>query len=204
MTFINQASYWFNDALFTVLLKLSTVEHCRILRANNDLCTSGLQFSLLDAPEPEKAHTDLCDEPVGALEAGLDALRRLGGVLDGALQQVDRELAVRLCRDPTTERVVHLFLRADLKQTQVSREAHAVPDIQQFSIWRNHIRSYVSKSKAEHPGSVCRQCHPISIETFSSEQEKTGKKEKVKKGEEREREKKKERKKGTIHTGAGE
>ena len=64
----------------------------------------------------EEAKSHLSDEAVGSLEPRLDALRRLGRVLDGALQQVDRELGMRLRRDPAAERVVHLLLSCDLGQ----------------------------------------------------------------------------------------
>ena len=49
----------------------------------------------------------LRDKPVRPLQAGLDALRRLGGELDRRLEEVDRELQMRLRGDPAAEGVVN-------------------------------------------------------------------------------------------------
>ena len=61
----------------------------------------------------------LCNETVRPLETGLDSLRRLGGELDGALQQVDGELGVHLRGDPAPETIVHRLRVRNLGKAEI-------------------------------------------------------------------------------------
>ena len=73
----------------------------------------------------------LGDRGVGALQAGLDALRRLVGELDGGLEEVDGELGIGLGGDPAAELFVDHFGCQDCVQELFQEAETQVTVLQQ-------------------------------------------------------------------------
>mmetsp|Transcript_25027 Transcript_25027/g.54625 ORF Transcript_25027/g.54625 Transcript_25027/m.54625 type:complete len:201 (+) Transcript_25027:1527-2129(+) len=98
--------------------KLAPLLHDRVHEAEREEHNTPLRLRI-------RVEHVLVDPSIRALETSLDARRSLIGHLDRHLQQPNRELGMRLCRDPQTEGVHNLGLELDQPLLHLDHEADA-------------------------------------------------------------------------------
>eukprot|EP01136_Pigoraptor_vietnamica_P000134 Opistho-1_new@25059 len=141
------------DLVEVVLHKLHAREEVRLVELVGDVPAERAELAALlhrrveerdrvehRLPERQVVHVEhvLRDPVVRALEARLDALRRLVRELDARLQQADRELRVLLRRDPKAEVLVDLLRHRQRVEQLVHKVEAEVAVLQQHPAARLH------------------------------------------------------------------